>query len=43
MNDSAIRILIALILAVLCISASLAGRPGSILGALIDANNMAEG
>ncbi len=43
MSDSALRIIIAFILAILCISAALAGRPGSILGALIDAGNMQEG
>jgi hypothetical protein len=40
MDDSAIRILIAIVLGVMFIAAALTGRPGSIIGALVDADSM---
>jgi hypothetical protein len=39
-NDSALRLLIATILGILCIAICFLGRPGSILGSLIDAQDM---
>lgn len=42
-KDSALRILIAIILGVIFIAAGITGRPGSITGALVDAENMVEG
>jgi len=37
-----LRIFIAFILAIMLISSSLVGRPGSVLGALIDAEDMVD-
>lgn len=42
-NDSALRILIAIVLAIMLIASGITGRPGSILGSIIDAGNMTEG
>lgn len=39
-SDSAIRILISIILAVMLIASGLTGRPGSIIGSLVDAKDM---
>lgn len=41
-NDTAIHLLIAIILGFMLISAGLTGRPGSILGSLIDPESMKE-
>jgi len=42
-NDSALRILISIIFAIVLISSGLTGRPGSIIGAIVDASDMVEG
>lgn len=41
-HDSALRIFISIIFGILFISAGLTGKPGSIVGALVDANDMVE-
>lgn len=41
-NDSAIRLVIAVMVAIACIAVAITGRPGSILGALVDAQDMIE-
>ena len=40
MNDATLRLVIAVILGIMLVAAGLVGRPGSILGALIDADHM---
>jgi len=42
MTDSAIHILIAIMLGIMLIAAGITGRPGSIIGALVDAGSMEE-
>lgn len=44
MNDQsgAIKILVAIALGIMLIAAGISGRPGSIIGALIDAEDMQE-
>ena len=39
-KDSAIRILIGIILGIMLIASGLTGKPGSIIGALVDAKDM---
>ncbi len=41
-NDSAIRILVSIIMGIMFIAAGLTGRPGSIIGSLVDAPDMVE-
>jgi hypothetical protein len=41
-KDSALRVLMALVLGIMLIAAGLSGRPGSIVGAIVDPNNMGE-
>lgn len=42
-SDSALRIFVAIVLAVMLLASGLTGRPGSILGALIDPADMLPG
>lgn len=40
MNDASLRLVVATILAIMLVASGLVGRPGSILGALIDPEHM---
>lgn len=42
-SDSAIRIVIAIVLAIMFLAIGITGKPGSLVGSLIDADNMVEG
>ncbi len=42
MTDSALHILIAVMIGFMLIAAGITGRPGSIIGALVDAGSMEE-
>lgn len=40
LSDSAIRIFVAIVLGIMLIAAGTTGRPGSIIGSLVDAGDM---
>lgn len=40
MESSALRVFIAIVLGIMCIGAAIVGRPGSMIGALLDTNDM---